>query len=309
MKASCGPTEVKVASPRADAEKGGIMRRPFLPGFPSTSRIRRWRLLLTAVPAFVLGCANEPVGPQSEAAAPLFDEKDKGKGGKDGTVFVFAGQSCPAGEFVTGFDDSGQIICATPGGEPPQEPNTPPTVESVTLDPSPAFTTSELVCHAVVNDPDAGDVVTTTFSWFDNGTLVESGESNRLNLDSPAYAGIKKSDVVRCEVTANDGTDNSIPVSAETTIANSPPIIGNVFIDPVQPVWPEEMFCDALSVDDYDGDSLIVRYTWYSNGTKVFDGQYLRGTDSSPGNTYTCEVIADDGTDFSDPVSVSVFLQ
>jgi hypothetical protein len=179
------------------------MRGPFIPGFPSTSRKRRW-LLLVAVPAFAFGCANEPVGPQREVAAPLFDGKAKGKD-DDGTVFVFAGQTCPAGEFVTGFDDSGQIICAAPGGEPPQVPeNTPPTLESVQIT---QVNDYEYTCEAAgVYDAD-GDAVSIAYEW-DWGQGIIAGNTLDLSL-TPLPSGTE----VFCVVTLFDGTDSIIDSS------------------------------------------------------------------------------------------------
>ena len=40
---------------------------------------------------------------------------DKGEPGDPGNV-ALAGRSCPTGSFVTGFDSSGDVVCATPAG-------------------------------------------------------------------------------------------------------------------------------------------------------------------------------------------------
>ena len=48
-----------------------------------------------------------------------------GTDGKDGNL-ALAGRSCPDGSFVTGFDSSGDLVCAAPGEPPPPPPPPPP---------------------------------------------------------------------------------------------------------------------------------------------------------------------------------------
>src|SRR6266550_1969767 len=56
---------------------------------------------------------------------PKGDKGDKGDPGVAGNL-ALAGQTCPAGQFVTGFSSGGTIVCVAQGAEAPPPPPPPP---------------------------------------------------------------------------------------------------------------------------------------------------------------------------------------
>ena len=72
-----------------------------------------------------------PQGP-SGPSGPVGAKGDKGDKGEPGNL-ALAGQSCEAGESVTGFDADGDILCT--GGSPPPPPPPPPAPSQWTLVP------------------------------------------------------------------------------------------------------------------------------------------------------------------------------
>ena len=77
-------------------------------------------------------------------------------------------------------------------------------------------------------DPDAGNDIFVSFSRLVDGRVVQEGEVGAL---SPGHAA--KGRTVAVIATPNDGTDEGEPVSSlAATVANSPPTIAAVAIDP-----------------------------------------------------------------------------
>ena len=97
--------------------------------------------------------------------------------------------------------------------------NTIPITSLVTITPLTAYTTSNLTCNPTNTDVD-NDVITNNFLWYIN-TIKTGNITNTLNSGN-----FSVNDDVVCEVIANDGFDNGIPVNSSiTTIQNPSPII------------------------------------------------------------------------------------
>ena len=166
--------------------------------------------------------------------------------------------------------------------------NSPPVVLNVSLTPTPAFTNTTLTCSASMSDAD-GDAVVPSYLWAVNDALVSTGSS----LPSSAFF---RGDSVRCTVTPFDGSDQGEPLSAETVIANSPPVVFGVAIQPSAPNSSDTLTCSA-SATDVDGDSVSLSYVWTIDGTTAGTGSTLPASALSRDQSVRCTVTPFDGID------------
>jgi hypothetical protein len=137
--------------------------------------------------------------------------------------------------------------------------NTAPTL-TASLAPEMPRIADTIVASAQVVDVD-GDPTTLAFAWYVNDALtdVTGGEF-------PALRTVR-GDVVRVEVTANDGDDDSAPASAVVTIRNSAPV-ARVTLTPQRP-YTTDLLLAIASGEDPDGDPLTFEYGWTVNGEVV----------------------------------------
>jgi len=198
--------------------------------------------------------------------------------------------------------------------------NTPPTVQSVTLSPDPAFTDDLITATPVVDDAD-GDGVNITYAWTVNG-LPAGGMGNTLS----GVTDFDRDDLVQVLATPNDGSEDGPTVGSNVlTIANSPPTAPTVSVAPTQPVeQADDLLCtlDSLATDP-DQDPLTYSFSWDVNGLSYpqvdhvgpFTTTHLDDSvdllDTWDGEAWTCEVIAsdaeDDGPAGSDTVTVGQY--
>ena len=123
---------------------------------------------------------------------------------------------------------------------------------------TPANPTTNAVLTALTTSSDAdGDAVALTYVWKVNGTTVVGATSSTFNL---AVAG-DKGDVVRVEVTPNDGTVNGLTADHSVTVANSAPVVTNVVIAPASPTTNETITATPTATDA-DGDTVTFTYQW-----------------------------------------------
>ncbi len=190
--------------------------------------------------------------------------------------------------------------------------NTAPVVSVVTLTPAVATTDTVLSANATTSDDD-GDSVTLSYVWtVDGATLAASGSS----LDGASW--FDKDQDVQVEVTPSDGTDSGTAVaSAVVTIRNSPPEAPVVSIDPASPLnLVDDLVCvlDTPSTDA-DGDGVSYTLAWTVDGstysgatTTTLSGDTVPGSDTGPGEVWTCSSTPDDGTDAGTPGTASVTI-
>lgn len=175
-----------------------------------------------------------------------------------------------------------------------------PELTDVSLSPSDAAVTDDIVCSPSSSDAD-GDSVTYTYAWTIDG--VASSETGSTLSAGSATTG----QTVICEVTPNDGMDDGAALaSAGMTIANTAPEISAVDVTPADPSTDDTITC-AVTASDVDGDSLTTSYTWLVNGVDIgISGDTLDPSYFFKSDTIACEATVDDGTDSSDPVSSAV---
>ena len=107
--------------------------------------------------------------------------------------------------------------------------NTPPVVDSVTIDQSSPNTDDVLSATITSSDAD-GDSRTYSYQWLKNGNPI-SGETN-ATLDLGVAGNGSSGDQLSLRVGANDGTDDSTLVtSSAVTVGNAAPVVDSVTID------------------------------------------------------------------------------
>jgi len=186
--------------------------------------------------------------------------------------------------------------------------NAPPTVQTATLSPDPAYTDDLLTVVSTVDDAD-GDGVSVTYEWTVNGITV-GGSGDTLS----GVADFDRDDLVQVLATPNDGSEDGATVGSNiVTIGNSPPSAPGVSVAPTQPVeQADDLLCtlDTMSSDP-DNDSLSYTFSWEVNGLSYPQVGHLgpfttTNTDDSvdhldtyDGEEWMCLVTATDGDQVS----------
>ena len=189
--------------------------------------------------------------------------------------------------------------------------NSPPSVGTVAISPSPAFEgDGSLSCAATgVVDGD-GDPVSLSYQWIVNSSIAGSTSSTL----SSAFWG--RDDVVVCVVTPSDGGVAGTPVSSvPLTISNTTPVVSAVAIGPDPSRFGATLLCSwTYTDDDLDPDQSVVG--WTINGVPVSSGSLRTVShlnDSIVGgfdynDVVVCSVSARDGTAIGATVSDSLTI-
>ena len=108
--------------------------------------------------------------------------------------------------------------------------NTPPTIDSLSVDNSTPTTSETISCTGSAADQD-GDPLTEGYEWTNQTTGIVIGSTATLTL-SPLLA--QPGDSLLCSYTVNDGTDTQTS-SIVANVANGIPVITNLSIAPSTP--------------------------------------------------------------------------
>ncbi|MFK7928225.1 MAG: hypothetical protein AB8H79_08545, partial [Myxococcota bacterium] len=169
-------------------------------------------------------------------------------------------------------DDDGEAVTASVVVD-----NVQPVVDSVAIDPNPVNVTQVLTATATASDFD-GDALTLTYTWYAAGAEVQSGASNTLSGDNFA-----KGDTVFVEVVANDGFEDSEPLTSSVVdVVNAVPSLGSATIDAAPPIRTEtDLTCLPAGFSDPDGDAAVYDYAWTINGTDAGVSTATLGADQT----------------------------
>ncbi|MBM75079.1 MAG: hypothetical protein CMK59_06745 [Proteobacteria bacterium] len=177
---------------------------------------------------------------------------------------------------------------------------------SVIVSPLPAFVNDEITVEAVGIDLD-NDPVALEFDWFKDGALIQEGGTQ-------LPSGTAHGSTLRIDITPHDGREEGVVYSFEFEISNTPPLQPEIEIFPKDTPPKEEqddLICSIVTEgEDVDGDPLTYQVEWFRNDflwsgpveTDVFYGDKVSSMELSQGETWFCEVRADDGSDLSDIV-------
>lgn len=143
--------------------------------------------------------------------------------------------------------------------------NAAPTVSTVQLTPSSPSTTDTLRCTATAADAD-GDAVDLRTIWWVDGVATQS---------ATLPPGTARGTDVRCDVIASDGTSDSTPATASTTIVNAPPALAGITMAPAAPTVQTELTAQVDGPTDPDGDTVSWTLHWTIDGQAAGTGPTL----------------------------------
>ncbi|MBW2256494.1 MAG: hypothetical protein JRI25_18125, partial [Deltaproteobacteria bacterium] len=193
--------------------------------------------------------------------------------------------------------------------------NTKPSITSVSISPTTAYTTSELLCTPSGWSDIDTDSPEYQYAWTKqvggNGSFVAVG-GDTATLASTHFA---QTDVVVCTATpfntTTGGPDPGTPVaSSGRTITNRAPSLSEVTVTPITPYTTSTLACTPTGWSDDDEDSPGWHYAWskQAGGTGEFvsvgtDSSTLASTNFAQTDVIVCEVTPDDGFDTGTPVA------
>jgi alpha-tubulin suppressor-like RCC1 family protein len=166
----------------------------------------------------------------------------------------------------------------------------------------PAFRTADTPTATLdVSDAD-GDDLTITWTWTVDGVLAQQGPSATLEAGTAVVGQ-------RVEVSA-EVSDGFVVVdagSAASVVLNTPPTVPTAGVTPSAPVGGrDDLQCVvAAPATDADGQDVDYLVTWLVDGgavpasitptTTTLPGDTIPGTETRPGDVWTCQLVATDG--------------
>ena len=205
---------------------------------------------------------------------------------------------------ATAFD--GRIVGDPVSSAPVTTVNTPPTIASAQVLPSPltAADTPQCVVDGFF-DPD-GDEQNVRVAWTVDG--APAGD---------VLTSVTRGQRVSCSATPHDDESDGVPRdSLVSVVANALPVGAQVEVSPLDPILGmHDLWC-ARTADavDADGDPVTHRLQWYADGVPwegethfdVEDGDTIPAWVTTRARTWTCEAIAADLEAEAPSASVSV---
>lgn len=166
-------------------------------------------------------------------------------------------------------------------------------ITQVQIEPSEAYTNTDLTVTASVEADDVDSLVW-TYTWLADGQPVQEGEARTLLADLHRR---DQSIVVRA--VASDGEIPSAAVSSEpVVIQNTAPSYESASVAPEQATAATELTCTPTEGFDLDGDPITPRFSWWVNDDEVRLNSPTFGPGSaSRGDEVSCSVVPTDGTD------------
>ncbi len=168
--------------------------------------------------------------------------------------------------------------------------NSPPTITSVKILPEHPTTENQLSVIIQSRDPD-GDLVSYRYEWIRNDKEMagEGGSMLRSGV-------LKKGDVVQVRVIPSDGKEEGKPfLSDPVRIANAPPVVQEVWIEPKAPTVKDDLRALQKSFDA-DGDPIYFTYQWERSGAPMVNErkEVLERGPFKKGETITVTIVPDD---------------
>ena len=102
-------------------------------------------------------------------------------------------------------------------------------------------------------------------------------QETSATLNGPFVSG----ENVSCTVLASDESGQGEPQSSSVIIKNSPPVVQSISFE-TQEIYTDDIIFASAEVTDLDGDSVLINYDWYVDGSLVKSGL----SSSLDGSTY-----------------------
>ena len=182
--------------------------------------------------------------------------------------------------------------------------NTPPVVDSLVLNPDPAFSDDVLIATGSGSDAD-GQNVSIAYEWFENG--APSGLTGPTVSASDLQVG--ESWTVRA--TPNDGFHDGMYVEETILISNTDPTITTPVISPSTSVLIHSLLTCSANGSDLDDGVLSPTYTWTSNSGAVTTGStwQLDSSQVNVSDTITCTASVTDNNGAVVTSSTSITIE
>ena len=170
--------------------------------------------------------------------------------------------------------------------------NTPPTV-TASISANGNTNTGELTCSATASDVDDIPTPSLSYEWFD-ASGASLGSNNPLQLD-PSM-GVDGDDILHGDL-ATDLSGGSASDTAIYTIANTPPVIDSIAINPnVIDAVTYYVGCSPIG-PDADGDPCViwVFHAWHVDGVPQSNATSNIFPSTVPETEITCRATPNDG--------------
>jgi hypothetical protein len=178
--------------------------------------------------------------------------------------------------------------------------NRPPAIESLTLSPQGPRPGDQVKSSIRASDPD-GDRVHFSYDWRINGQ--RAGDGPNLHTE-----GHPKGTLIELRVVPNDGRLEGPVETVSVRTGNQPPVMLGVVLEPLGTVSVNQDIAANPKARDPDGDDLQFRYAWTVNGDRVGgDDAVLPKEEFKRGDEIALRVVADDGSDESEPLQSDSF--
>ena len=181
------------------------------------------------------------------------------------------------------------------------EAGTAPVINSMSVDPNPAYNDSTLICTNSVTDPDSS--YTSTYAW-NNNTQGTSIGSNDQYINMTSSLGMP-GDSISCTLLVEDSVGQDT-LAANLTLSNRDPLM-SVVATPMTASTNDLLTC-AATASDPDSETVTIVYEW-TNGTQVLgslDTLQLSNSLASSGDIVTCTATGTDESGASVSVSADV---
>ena len=261
-----------------------------------------------------LTCSATASDPDGGSVSYSYTWQINGQTAATGTGFTTTAlQTDPADSItclVVAVDSDGEISSSTSAAV--LVDNSEPEISSVTLNTLSPDTDTTLTTAVISSDLD-GDSVTYSYEWHvvealtGQDWLVYTGSGS--SFSSLVGGFFSRDDEVYVIVTPNDGTtDGAAFPSAEATVLNTAPTTPTISLtSAVNPPMEgiDDLTCTISNIStDLDNDSITYTYNWYDGVSSTPVQTYANTTDTldiflgsgTSGGTWTCEVIASDGS-------------
>lgn len=174
--------------------------------------------------------------------------------------------------------------------------NSAPEIDDVVIRPTEPVAGDRVTAIFEASDLD-GDTLEFDFEWTVGGHAVDNDSSELMLKD------VVKGSLVQVSVTARDAHASSDSWSAEVQVANQPPVIRGIVMEPLGEITAARDVTAAPRSFDADGDEVGYQYRWTINGSNASsDGATLSSKEFSRGDTIVLEVTAHDEDDASEPL-------
>jgi len=147
-------------------------------------------------------------------------------------------------------------------------------------------------------DPER-DPLRLVYQWRLDGERYADGLST---IELPEYS---KGAIVEVQVRASDGQDWSDLATTSARVANRPPTMVDIVLEPTGEPTTESEISSRPRAHDPDGDPIEFRYRWKVNDRPVRKaGSLLEARHFRRGDHIELEVVAYDGEDTSEPLRI-----